>query len=432
MTHEKMDEERSYAKTVLDNGIRVVTEHVPSVRSAALGLWVGVGSSHEEPPLRGISHMIEHMVFKGTPAHSARAIAETMDSIGGHLNAFTDKELTCYHGRVVDAHVPLAFELLCDMFRHAKFDPSDLRNEQQVVLEEIRMYEDSPDEVSQDLFLRSIWAGSALGEPTIGYADTVSALTSDALHGYMRDRYTPDRVVASAAGNVEHEQFVELVRRLLGSMTPGTAAADPPPPVFRPTLAGKNKDCEQVYLLVGAEGTSSSDDRRYPLSVLDAVVGGGMASRLFQEIREKRGLVYSVYSAHNAYRGGGVFSIAASTSPKNCEEVLALIRAELADLVEHGVSEGELFRAKEHIKGSLLLSLESTSTRMIRLGRSELSLGRHLPTSEITARVDAVTLEEVHALARTLFAPERLALTVLGPVDPSAVAGASQTLAESA
>jgi len=429
---ESMNEEQTYVKTVLDNGIRVITEQVPNVRSAAIGLWVGVGSSHEEPPLRGISHLIEHMLFKGTPARSARQIAETMDSVGGNLNAFTDKEVTCYHGRIVDAHVNLAFELLSDMFRHAKFDPTDLRNEQQVILEEIRMYDDSPDEVSQDLFLRTVWAGSSLGEPTIGYADTVSGITRDSIKAYMRQRYTPDRVVVTGAGSLDHAAFVKLVNEFLGQMEGKFEGTEPSPPQFRPAIAGKNKDCEQVYLLVGAEGTSASDERRYPLSVLDAILGGGMASRLFQEIREKRGLVYSVYSSHNAYRNGGIFSISASTSPKNSKEVLSLIRAELTRLIEDGVSADELHRAKEHIKGSLLLSLESTSTRMIRLGRSELNIGRYVPTAELTARIDAVTKEEVDEMARQIFSPQRLALTVLGPVDPQAVAGAFEPLAESA
>ena len=428
----RQNDERSYAKTLLDNGIRVITERIAGIRSVALGLWVGVGSSHEEAKLRGISHLIEHMLFKGTPTRSARDIAETMDGVGGNLNAFTDKELTCYHGRVVDAHADLAFEVLCDMFRHAKFAPDDLRNEQQVVLEEIRMYDDAPDEVSQDLFLRSVWAGSALGEPTIGYAETVAGITSDIVRNYMHERYTPGRIVVTAAGSVEHQAFVRLVQHLLGSIGGGPDLADPPPPIFRPAVTAKNKDCEQVYLLVGAQGTSASDDRRYPLSVLDAILGGGMASRLFQEIREKRGLVYSVYSAHNAYRGGGILSVSASTSPKNFETVLSLIRAELEKMANGGVSADELFRAKEHIKGSLLLSLESTSTRMIRLGRTELSVGRHIPTAEITSRIDAVTQDQVHELARELFAPERLALTVLGPIDPQSVAGAFGTLAQSA
>ncbi len=427
-----MSDEQTYRKTVLDNGVRVITERVDHVRSAALGVWVGVGSSHEEAPIRGISHLIEHMLFKGTPARSARQIAETMDSVGGNLNAFTDKEVTCYHGRVVDAHVPLAFEVLCDMFRNAKFDAADLRNEQQVILEEIRMYDDSPDEVSQDLFLRSVWAGSSLGEPTIGYADTVSGITRESIVAYMQKRYTPDRVVVTAAGNVEHDAFVDLVRTFLGGMTGTFDGTEPPTPVFRATVGGKNKDCEQVYVLVGAEGASASDERRYALSVLDAILGGGMASRLFQEIREKRGLVYSVYSSHNAYRSGGIFSISASTGPKNAQEVVSLIRAELARMAEEGVSADELYRAKEHIKGGMLLSLESTSTRMIRLGRSELNIGQYIPTAEVTARIDAVTKEQVDEEARRLFAPQRLALTVLGPVDVQRIAGAFESLAQSA
>jgi predicted Zn-dependent peptidase len=225
---------------------------------------------------------------------------------------------------------------------------------------------------------------------------------------------------------------VGWAERLLASIDTAADVPDPAPPVFRPAVNAKNKDCEQVYLLVGAQGTSASDDRRYPLHVLDAILGGGMASRLFQEIREKRGLVYSVYSAHNTYRAGGILSVSASTSPKNFETVLTLIRAELEKMANGGVSPEELFRAKEHLKGSWLLSLESTSTRMLRLGRTELSVGRHIPTAEIISRINAVTRDEVHELARELFAPERLALTVLGPVDPQSVAGAFGTLAESA
>ncbi|MBC5806357.1 MAG: peptidase M16 [Candidatus Eremiobacter antarcticus] len=424
--------ENTYAKTVLDNGVRVISERLPYVRSASIGLWVGVGSSHEEAALRGISHVIEHMLFKGTPKRSARQIAELMDSVGGHLNAFTDKEITCYHGRVVDAHVALAFDVLADMFKHAKFDPDDLHNEQQVILEEIRMYDDSPDELSQDLFLRSVWGGSSLGEPTIGYAATVSAVTRDAITAYMRSKYTPDRVVVTAAGNIEHSQFVALVAEQLGSMAGADGNAPLPAPAFRPAVTARYKDCEQVYILIGAEGTRADDDRRYPLSVLDTILGGGMASRLFQEIREQRGLVYSVYSSHNTYRNAGLFSMSASTSPKNAAEVVSLIREELSRLAADGVSEAEVARAKEHIKGNMLLSLESTSTRMIRLGRSELNIGRHISTAEVTERIEAVSKEQVDALARQLFVGERLALTVLGPVDSQAVTGPFESLAQSA
>jgi predicted Zn-dependent peptidase len=421
-----------YQKTVLDNGIRVITEHIPTVRSAALGLWVGVGSSHEDASVRGISHLIEHMLFKGTPSRSARQIAETMDSVGGHLNAFTDKEVTCYHARVVDTQTSLAMEVLADMFLHAKFDPVDLRNEQQVILEEIRMYDDAPDEMSQDLFVRSVWAGSPLGEPTIGYAQTVSGIDREMIVSYMRERYAPERVVVTAAGNVDHAAFTRQVSALFQSLDGRFRGADPAPPVFRPAVAGKQKDCEQVYVLVGAEGTSARDDLRFPISVLDAVVGGGMASRLFQEIREKRGLVYSVFSSHNPYHSGGIFSISASTSPKNVLEVVSLIRAELGQLVEQGITNEELYRAKEHIKGTLLLSLESTSTRMLRLGRTELAVGRHVPPSEVIARIEAVTKADVDAQAQRMFAPQRLALTVLGPVDLPPIANAFEALAESA
>jgi predicted Zn-dependent peptidase len=412
-----MSEDLTYAKTTLENGIRVITERVPFVRSASIGVWVSVGSSHEEPRLRGISHCIEHMLFKGTSARSARDIAELMDSVGGHLNAFTDKESTCYHARVVDTHTALAVDVLSDMFQHSTMDPEELRKEQQVILEEIKMYDDSPDEVSQDLFLRSVWGGSALGEPTIGYAETVAAVTRQAIIDYMAAKYTPGSVVVTAVGNIEHESFVGLIRQHFGEMRGGRPNTDPDPPVFQPVSVVKQKESEQVYILIGAEGTSAGDERRFAYSVLDAILGGGMASRLFQEIREKRGLVYSVYSMHQTYRTGGLFTIAASTRPKNGVEVLALVREELTRLLESGVTVDEVARAKEHLKGGLLLSLESTSTRMLRLGRTELVTGRAVPPSEVIEKIDAVTKEQVDAIARTLFPPGRLALTVLGPVD---------------
>lgn len=412
-----MNEENTYAKTVLDNGVRVITEYVPYVRSASIGLWVSVGSANEEAPVRGISHCIEHMLFKGTRSRSARDIAELMDSVGGNLNAFTDKEATCYHARIVDTHTMLAVEVLADMFENSLFDPEELHKEQQVILEEIRMYDDSPDEVSQDLFLRSVWGGSPLGEPTIGYSETVSAITPQSILDYMAAKYVPGAIVVTAAGHVEHEAFVAEATRLFGGLRGGLVQQDPKTPVFRPVTVIKQKDSEQVYLLVGAEGTSAADDRRYVYSVLDTILGGGMASRLFQEIREKRGLVYSVYSSHQTYRAGGLFTIAASTRPKNAAEVLGLVRAETASMFASGVTAEEVARAKEHLKGGLLLSLESTSTRMLRLGRTELVAGRTIPPSEVIAKIDAVTKEEVDAVARALFAPDRLALTVLGPID---------------
>ncbi len=412
-----MSAEPNYQKTTLANGVRVITEHMPLVRSASIGLWVGVGSSHETSQLRGISHCIEHMLFKGTRSRSAREIAEFMDSIGGNLNAFTDKETTCYHARVVDASVDVTLDLLGDMFLNSVFDPVELRKEQQVILEEIRMYDDSPEEVAHDLFIRSVWAGSPLGEPTIGYEETVTAVTQEAIRAYMRERYTPDSVVLTAAGNVDHEAIAAQAQTLFGGMTGRNAGGDPPQPRFVPANVVSRKDTEQVYVLFGTEGASAKDDRRYPLTLLDTTLGGGMASRLFHEIREKRGLAYSVYSSHNPYRNAGLMTIAASTSPKNAREVVALVREELARMAADGVSDDELMRAKQHVKGGLLLSLESTSTRMLRLGRSELNVGRHVAATEIIEHIDGSSKADVDGLATALFGAERTALTVVGPVD---------------
>jgi predicted Zn-dependent peptidase len=423
------DQDDSYEKSTLPNGIRVVTERIAHVRSVSLGLWVGIGSAHEDSAQRGISHVIEHMLFKGTPKRNARAIAELMDSIGGNLNAFTDKEATCYHARVVDVHAPLALEVLSDMFLHSLFDPVELAKEQQVILEEIRMYDDSPDDINQDLFLRSAWSGSPLGEPIIGYAETVSGITPDLIRTYIDDRYVPASVIVTAAGNVDHASFAADVERLLGGMHGGLAVADVDMPHFHPVRVVRRKDSEQAYIMLGVEGTSSSDERRYPISVLDAILGGGMASRLFQEIREKRGLVYSVYSMHNAYRPGGTFAVSAATRPQNAAEVVALVRAELASLVASGVTAEEIARAKEHLKGGLLLALESTNTRMMRLGRSELNVRRHVPASEVAARIEAVTKPEIDAIASAMFGGARTALTVVGPVDEDFDSG---VLAESA
>ena len=415
--------EPAYQKTVLANGLRVISEHMPLVRSVSVGLWVGVGSSHEQAALRGISHCIEHMLFKGTRSRSARDIAEFMDSLGGNLNAFTDKETTCYHARVVDSAVHDTLGLLGDMFLHSLFDPAELRKEQQVILEEIRMYDDSPEEVAHDLFIRSVWAGSPLGEPTIGYEHTVTAVTRESIETYMRERYAPASVLLTAAGNVEHEELVAQAQALLGGMPARASGDDPPQPQFVPASVVQRKDCEQAYILFGAEGVGSRDDRRFALSVLDTILGGGMASRLFHEIRERRGLAYSVYSSHNAYRNAGLLTIAASTSPQHAQEVMSLVRVEATRLGDQGISDAELGRAKEHLKGGLLLSLESTSNRMLRLGRMELSLGRHLSTQELTERIEAVTKEEVDREARTLLAQGPLALTIVGPVDEQLATG---------
>ena len=410
-----------YRKTTLANGLRVLTESMPAVRSASIGIWADVGSSLERHEQRGISHLVEHMLFKGTQRRSAREIAETMDGVGGNLNAFTDKETTCYYAKVIDRHVPLALDVLSDMFLHSRFDAEELAKEQKVVLEEIKMYEDSPDELIHDLFLQTMWSGSNLGEPTIGFVDTVTAATPADLRAHMAHHYAPNSVVVAAAGNVEHEPFVELVAECFANFKGASDRFEPDSPSPTPSALVRQKDSEQAYVVLGSRGLSVRDDRRYALSVLDTVLGGGMSSRLFQEIREKRGLVYTVYSFQAAYRAAGLFGVYAGTSAENVQPCIDVVAEQLAALREIEIGDAELHLAKEHIKGNLTLSLESTSSRMIRLGRNEFALGRQQAPEEIEERVDAVHAAEIRELAQELFAEDQLGLCILGPVDEAKI-----------
>jgi predicted Zn-dependent peptidase len=394
---------------------------MPAVRSATLGIWADVGSAAEQREKRGISHLIEHMLFKGTERRTARQIAELMDGVGANLNAFTDKETTCYYAKVIDHHVPLAIDVLTDMFLHSTFEEAELAKEQRVVLEEIKMYDDSPDEMIHDLFIRTMWSGSDLGEPTIGYAETVSALTRGDLKEHLRARYAPNTVVVAAAGNVVHDRLVELFGEAFAHYTGHCEPPVPEHPKLTSSTVFKRKDTEQAYVVLGTRGLSLRDERRYALSILDTILGGGMSSRLFQEVREKRGLVYSVYSFQQAYREAGLFAVSAGTSPHNVRECVDVISTEFRKALREGITDTELSLAKEHIKGSLTLSLESTSSRMIRLGRGEFTHGYYLSTEEIESKIDAVTCEQVLSLAHELLEPANLGLCVLGPVDETAV-----------
>jgi len=410
-----------YKKTTLPNGLRVLTETMPSVRSATVGIWADVGSAVESPERRGISHLVEHMLFKGTQRRSARQIAETMDAVGGNLNAFTDKETTCYYAKVIDRHVPLALDVLADMFVHSVFDAHELAKEQKVILEEIKMYDDSPDDLIHDIFLQTMWRGSNLGEPTIGFADTVLTLTSDDLRDHMRAHYTPNCVVVAAAGNVEHERFVESVGEQFARYEGECALPQPESPIVTPATHLRQRESEQAYIVIGTRGVDVRDERRYAASLLDTILGGGMSSRLFQEIREQRGLVYSVYSFQASYRAAGLFGVYAGTSPENVQSCIDVIVEQFGRARCELVGPEELALAKEHIKGSLTLSLESTSSRMIRLGRNEFALGRNVTPEEIEGRIDGVTAEQVRQLAEELLVEENLGLCIIGPVDEGAI-----------
>ncbi|MEW6280797.1 MAG: pitrilysin family protein [Candidatus Eremiobacterota bacterium] len=406
-----------YQRTILDNGLTVITERMPEFRSCSLGIWAKVGSRSERYEQAGLSHFLEHLLFKGTPARSAAEIAEAMDSVGGHINAFTEKESTCYYARVMDQHIPLAFEILADMLLHSLLDEEEIEREKGVVLEEIKMYEDAPDEVIFDLFTRTLWGNDPLGRPVIGRREVVGSLTRQELKGYMGRHYGPQNLLVAAAGQVDHDAFVALVRRFLERDLAGSLSENGfVPPRSKPTVCVRQKDCEQAYMCYGCDGLSQVDERRYAMLVLDSVLGGSMSSRLFQEIREKRGLVYSVGTFQNSYVDCGIFGVYASTSAERLPQVLELTRSILCTLRADGITPTEFERAREHLKGSIALALESTSSRMMRLARCEHYHRRLISLEEVIERIDAVTPEQVSELTEWLLEPSRYTLAVLGPV----------------
>jgi predicted Zn-dependent peptidase len=393
---------------------------MPGVLSATLGIWVGVGSRDESLAVAGSSHFLEHLLFKGTATRSALEIATAMDAVGGEMNAFTAKEHTCYYANVLASDLPLAVTLLSDLVTEACNTAADLESERTVVLEEIAMRDDEPSDAVHDLFAETLFGDTPLGRSVLGTVESIEGLTRDDVHGWYRSRYTPPSIVVTAAGRVEHQQVLDLVtaafgKRLTGSARPaplrtGDGVVDKP---ARP--AGLiSRHTEQTHLLLGTAAMGRLDERRYAAAVLDAAVGGGMSSRLFQEIREKRGLVYSVGSALSHYAGAGSFSVYAGCSKKRVPEVLRLIRAELDRVAAEGISAEEVARSRGQLKGGLVLGLEDTGSRMSRLGKSELSYGEYLPVREVLARLDAVDEAQVRDVAAELFARETC-LAVVGP-----------------
>lgn len=403
------------ARTVLANGIRVLTERIPHVRTAAVGIWVGTGSRYEPTAQHGISHFLEHLFFKGTHTRSALEIAQAVDDIGGQMNAFTDREQTVFYVKVLSANLGRALEIYADMLLHSTLADEFVERERQVITEEIKSYEDSPDELVQDLFAQTVWNSHPLGRPVIGTLATVGRLSRDDFVEFIDHHYRPDNVIVSVAGDVDHEQTVALVERHFGGWQGRADRNAQTPPQSQTGVATRVKEIEQVHLCLGTQGLAQSDERRYTLSVLDHLLGGGMSSRLFQEIRERRGLVYTIASYASAYRDGGLFVVYAGMSPEAGPEVIRLTLAEIEKMRTDPVDDAELRRAKESLKGSLMLGLESTGSRMSMLARSEIYHGRHVTLDEIIARVDAVTAQDVQRMAADLLAPERLALTAIGP-----------------
>ena len=404
-----------YDRTVLDNGITVITERIDAVRSVALGIWAAAGSRDELPAEAGISHFLEHMMFKGTPTRSAKEISEAFERLGAEVNAFTSKEYTCYYSRVIDRHLPEAFGILADMVVDSQMDEEACRSEREVVLEEISRAEDTPDDKVHDLFAQALWPDHPIGRPVLGRKETVGGfLPADAL-SYTGRRYRSGDIVVAAAGNVTHAEIVELAMKLLAGVPQGSRAErEVRTPVPDRHLCVATKDTEQAHICWGTFGVTADDDDRFAQSVLDAVLGGGMASRLFQEIREKRGLAYAVYSYSSPYVDTGAFTIYAGTRPDNTEQVVRLIAAEVEKVIENGITAEELDRARESVKGHLVLGLENTNTRMVRLGRAEVGGLEILSIDELIERYGAVSLDDVQRVARaTLGGPRTLAL--VGP-----------------
>ena len=410
------------------DGIRVLCERMESVRSAVVGVWVGAGSRYERPERLGISHFIEHMLFKGTRRRTARAIAEEIDYVGGHINAFTSKDCTCFYTKTLDSHVGLGADILSDIILHSKLAKKDVDLERNVVLEEINMYEDSPDELVHDLLAETVWKGGPLGYPILGRPETLARIDSGAIRAYMAGKYVPRNVVISVAGCYDEKELrgaLEKGFKNLGGAKKGGASAgfDSASGDINSAVeysAGscvRQKDTEQVHLCVGFDGIELGDDTVYALQLVNCIFGGGMSSVLFQKIREELGLVYSIYSYITAYRRAGLFTIYAGMQSEQAARVYQMIADELWKFARSGMTEDLLKRAKEQFKGGYVMGLESPNARMSALGKSELLLGYVNTPDEIVAKIDAVTLDDAYGAMQKVFVPEKLALAAVGRID---------------
>lgn len=385
------------------------------VRSISIGVWIGTGARRETPAQNGISHFIEHMLFKGTSHRTAEEIAKIVDSTGGHLDAYTSKELVSYNTKIIDDHLPIAYDVLADLVLNPLFEPGDIDKEKGVILEELKMEVDNPEYLVHETFFSKFWKNNPLGRSILGTKKTIDAFTRDAVEAYYRSVYLPGNIVITAAGRLEHQRIVDFAEQYFGSMETGPEPDPEPVPVPQVPLVLKNKrSLEQLHLCMGVPAYSISDERRYVCYVLSTLLGGGMSSRLFQNIREKHGLAYAVFSELNVYRDSGCLAVYAGTSQDNLKRVAGMVVDEFRSLYRDGVPPEELRRAKDHLKGSLALGLESTSSRMSNLARQELFFGRFYTVDEMVASIETVSAEEVQDLARDLFEGKQIGLTALG------------------
>ena len=392
----------------------IVTETVPWVRSIAVGFWIGVGSRFEKDSEAGMSHFIEHMLFKGTNSRSAKQIAEVFDNMGAELNAFTTKEFTCLYTRLLDEHLSEGLEVLADMICNSSFQKDQLQYEQQVVLEEIAMYEDTPDEQIHELFARDLWRKHPLGKQILGSQETVAKFNQEMVKEFFARTYQPANITIAATGNLDHDNFVKQIEAMFPKVKSEQFPRQEETYHLEQQVNVYKKKTEQVHLCYGTAALHARHPQRFALWVLENILGGGMSSRLFQKIREEKGLAYSVYSYHSLYQETGSLCIYVGTRPSNVNQVVEIINSQLSDIVKNGVTKDELDRAKEHLKGQLLLSLESTKSRMTRLGKSELVHGEILSVDQLVKRIVQVDSDDIRQLAGEIFQPQRMVLTVIG------------------
>jgi predicted Zn-dependent peptidase len=402
-------------KTILPNGLVVLTEPMDHVYSVSVGIWVRLGSRREPAELNGISHFIEHMVFKGTARRTAEDIAQEVDGIGGMLDAFTSKEMVCFNARVLDEHLPKVFDIVADMVLEPKFADEDIAREQSVIMEEIRMTQDNPEDLVHELFTQNFWNSHALGKPILGTQETVSAFTRGVLRDWFRQCYAPNNLVVTAAGHLTHAQLVDLVAERFAHLTPvPDGFNDPrPEPATHITLRTK-RELEQLHICLGVPALPMTDRRRFAVSVLNNVLGGGMSSRLFQNIRERLGLAYAIFSEMSSYRDAGVLSIYAGTSLDTADQLVQCVVEELRRLRDEPLGDEELRRAKDHLKGATLLALEGSGSRMSNLARYHIYFNRHFTPQELIQMLESVTADEVQQIAREFFRPDQVAASVVG------------------
>ncbi|MBG0828799.1 insulinase family protein [Planomonospora sp. ID67723] len=411
-------------RTVLPGGLRVVTESMPTVRSVAVGMWVGIGSRDESSEHMGASHFLEHLLFKGTPTRDALEISAAIEGIGGEINAFTAKEYTCYYARVLDEDLRVAIDVLADVVTSSLITPDDVEAERGVILEEIAMHDDDPSDVVHEQFSAELYGDTPIGRPILGTVESINAIDRDRIAEYYRRHYLPTHTVVSVAGNVTHEQVVELVAAAYerAGALGGDASPIPPRvsgegvPETRSGIRVVHRPTEQANLVLGTTGITRTDERRFALGVLNAALGGGMSSRLFQEIREKRGLAYSTYSYTSQYADTGQFGVYAGCLPSKIDDVLKICREEIARVVADGITEEEIVRGKGQMRGGLVLGLEDTGSRMSRIGKGELVYDELLSVDEVLARIDAVTPEEIAEVAQDVFT-RPMTLAVIGPYE---------------